>query len=253
MPTRTDWEEDPEKKLKRLALGGGDELPIHQAIRAGDIEAVRRLARDVATIDVPNPKGFAPILLAANAGSLEMVRILAEAGADLSASSIWGTPLDVAVRSGHREIVVYLLTRGADPCQYGLDDSPFWCAVERDDIKLLKILLDHANSDEVSYCVASAISLAMRKNRIPMAKTILDRCSPCPEFLLQRSLLDAVEMENEEAVSLLLDYGADPRKEYGVDRPVSPLDKAKKAGNERILRLFTGKEKPSFWRRLFRR
>jgi hypothetical protein len=62
--------------------------------------------------------GWSALHLAAHYGQTEVVRILAEAGADLDALSKNGeanTPLMAAVAGGSMEVVSLLVKRGADP------------------------------------------------------------------------------------------------------------------------------------------
>ena len=49
-----------------------------------------------------------------NGRTIEHAKLLLDAGADINAISLYGTPLTVALRSGHADLVVFLLESGAD-------------------------------------------------------------------------------------------------------------------------------------------
>jgi ankyrin len=83
---------------------------------------------------VPSPSGAMTALhYAAREGSLEMARILVDAGADLERPSANGTrPLVTAIINNHIALAMYLLEKGADP--NAADDfykrTPLFAAVE---------------------------------------------------------------------------------------------------------------------------
>src|SRR5579871_1828719 len=64
------------------------------AIRANDLAQVRELSRDPSTLKSPDDKGVTPLLYATAFGSVDAMRILLEAGADVNAGEAQGaTPL----------------------------------------------------------------------------------------------------------------------------------------------------------------
>jgi uncharacterized protein len=64
----------------------------------------------------PAPTGFTALLFAVRAGSLEAVRALVDAGADVNDTlSDGGSALVVATANAHWEVASFLLDRGADP------------------------------------------------------------------------------------------------------------------------------------------
>ena len=94
--------------------GGWSSLLCDTAAR-GDCAALRELLGSGAPVDEMDYDRRTAIHLAASQGHLEAVTLLIdEAGADPSPVDRWGgTPLDDAIRSGHGEVVAFLLGRGA--------------------------------------------------------------------------------------------------------------------------------------------
>lgn len=59
--------------------------------------------------------GTSPLYVGAEGGHLEVVKILAEAGADINLGPADGSsPLDIAATRGFLDVVEYLIDRGAD-------------------------------------------------------------------------------------------------------------------------------------------
>jgi uncharacterized protein len=75
--------------------------------------------------------GLTALMFAVRQGSLDTIRVLAAAGADISQAAVDGSsPLLVAVQNGHYEIARFLLDRGANPNQANLKNwTPLYLAV----------------------------------------------------------------------------------------------------------------------------
>lgn len=86
--------------------------------------------------------GYTPLLFAAQQGTLETVKLLLAAGADVNDTAPEGTSaLVVAAHSGHGPVSTLLLEHGADPNADGGDYTALHAAILRGDVDLVKLLL----------------------------------------------------------------------------------------------------------------
>jgi ankyrin repeat protein len=84
------------------------------AVAANDAAKVERLLSEGADPNVRGNDGWTPLSVAARDGHSDLVRILLDAGADINRPEGGGnTPLFWAAHSGNLEIVLQLLKRGA--------------------------------------------------------------------------------------------------------------------------------------------
>ena len=87
---------------------------LHWAVRAGDIDTVKRLLHDGANARASNRYGVTPLSLAAENGDAPVIDLLLAAGADAKASLSNGqTMLMLAARNGNAAAVKTLVAHGA--------------------------------------------------------------------------------------------------------------------------------------------
>lgn len=87
----------------------------HDAIRRGDLSAVRALLDAGAAIDARDGYGQTGLMLAAHLGHPDVVALLVERGAVLDVTAKHGlSALMLAVVAGHREIARLLAHAGSD-------------------------------------------------------------------------------------------------------------------------------------------
>lgn len=128
-------------------ISGSFAAPIHTAAAAGNVEVVRCLL-DSASINLKTSSGDTALNVACFHGSLAVVRLLANVGADLKLANNEGMlPLHCAAANNHVEVVRYLLSRG---CQPGVADnhgnSPMDLCAARNHLSLIELFLEKANS-----------------------------------------------------------------------------------------------------------
>ncbi len=92
--------------------------PLHYAATGGHVPVIEFLLDQSAYIDAESPNGTTPLMMAAMYGSPEAVKVLIQAGADLTLKNQLGmTALDFAVkaqRSNARELIETALSRLAE-------------------------------------------------------------------------------------------------------------------------------------------
>lgn len=92
-----------------------EEDEIFSLARAGDWEALQRLAASPTVVNQEDHKGYSPLMLAAYHGHLEAVRVLLAAGANPNGRDLGGsTILMGAAFKGHLAVVQALAEGGAD-------------------------------------------------------------------------------------------------------------------------------------------
>ena len=97
----------------RLSADDGT-TPLHWAVRAGDVDAVKRLLHDGANARATNRYGVTPLSLASESGDAAMIDVLLAAGADAKAVLSSGqTMLMLAARSGNPAAIRTLVAHGA--------------------------------------------------------------------------------------------------------------------------------------------
>jgi hypothetical protein len=100
---------------------------IFATILAGDAPGLKKAIAAGLKVNIPDAKkGIFPIHVAAKKGSVELIKILVEAGADINRySRDEKRPLGIAKRAGHEELVKYLTEIKAKDDHYDPDDEMF--------------------------------------------------------------------------------------------------------------------------------
>jgi hypothetical protein len=92
---------------------------LHYAAEAGHIEVIRLLLESGASVHARSISKSTPIYAAARSGSIKAFNLLLDAGADINAQTQDGwTPLYEAVAQCRRQMAIRLLRLGADPKVY---------------------------------------------------------------------------------------------------------------------------------------
>jgi ankyrin repeat protein len=102
--------------LHGQALAATRTVPIVQAAKNDDVEAIRTLLRQRVDVNVAEPDGATALHWAAHHGDAAAVDLLLRAGARAGAVNRFGvTPLALAATNGNTAVVKRLLQAGADP------------------------------------------------------------------------------------------------------------------------------------------
>ena len=210
-----------------LALAFGRFLraaPIHDAAGIGDVEKVRDLlATDPTLVDGKTSDGVTPLLLAAQNGRLEVVRLLLEKGAAVDARSNEGaTPLIHAATKGRLEVVRLLLEKGAAVNAKGNDGlTPLIAAARKGHLEVVRLLLEKdAAVDAKDSNGLTPLMVAARDRNLEMVKLLLEKGAAvdAKDNKSVTPVMAAAENGHIEVVSLLLEKGApvDAKDNNGV-------------------------------------
>ena len=156
--------------------------------------------------------GLTPLLFADREGSIETVRVLVAAGANVNKASVDGSsPLLVAVQNGHYEIARFLLDHGADPNQANTKGwTPLYLAVSNRDA--LTTAVPPPSSDGAFDLITVLLDRGADPNRRIRAHTEVHSANN--SLWLKEDgatpLLRAALCGDLTIVQLLLAHGADP-------------------------------------------
>jgi ankyrin repeat protein len=117
-----------------------------RAAAFGDLEAVKSAVAQGANVNFKGPGGFTPMNAAARNGHLEVVKYLAEHGADIDKSdnNRDKTPLLAASFKGHFDIVKYLVEKGAKVNAQSINGfTPLHDAAYVGNLEIVKYLVEH--------------------------------------------------------------------------------------------------------------
>ncbi len=97
-----------------VLVGCGPSVDIHDAAKAGDIEAVKQHLAAGSDVNTKDIDGRTPLHRAVSSGCREVAVLLITEGADVNAKDNYtSTPLHLAAGFGHKECVALLIANGA--------------------------------------------------------------------------------------------------------------------------------------------
>jgi len=211
---------DPNAKDKN-----GGQNALMWAVAQKQSAVAEALVRGGADVHGGSRSGFTPLMFAAQQGDVDSVRMLLRAGAKVDDRQE-GAPTALVIASAmcHVQAVNLLLENGANPNRTDWRGYNSLLLVVRDS----HYGLDLASKDKIVAIVKSLLAHGANPNfrlKQPKAMTVnevsLDGATP---------VLLAAEVNNTEAVRLLLDAGADPR--ITTEQGLTPLLMAAGGGTD---------------------
>jgi len=156
--------------IRELLLSKISALSLTDAAATGNLARVIELVEASPSLASSySPDGFPVVALASVFNHFDIVRFLAENGADLNAVATNGTgynALTGAVASGHTQVVQWLLEHGSNPnYRYAKGYSCFLTAAANGHLEILRLLLSHcADPHAIMDDGKSALDLATERN-----------------------------------------------------------------------------------------
>jgi ankyrin repeat protein len=146
--------------------------PLLNAAHAGDLDLVRELLKSGKNPNHRDGFGNCPLTVAADAGQTEVLKFLLEHGAKLDVADDAGkTPLHCAARNGHVETADFLVHRGVSvnaTDRYGV--TPLMAAVPLGNVAVVELLLanktDLTKRDKYGW---QALHIVLRSNNVNRA------------------------------------------------------------------------------------
>uniref|UniRef100_A0A0K8SLG9 Uncharacterized protein n=1 Tax=Lygus hesperus TaxID=30085 RepID=A0A0K8SLG9_LYGHE len=182
---------------------------LHYAAEAGQLEAVEYLIEAGSKVNLGDRESLTPLHLAAVRGHLDVVKCLLDMKAHVNAKCTDKmTPLHYSASRGHVDIVTTLISHGASVNTLDSGDrTPLKLAASRDLYQVVKVLVESnakVNIEDVKGY--TALCEAVWQKNVAMARLLLEagaKLTPTP-FLLHYAILH----RHSEMIELLLEAGA---------------------------------------------
>ena len=211
-------------------------VPLIDAVKTADPEAVRRLLAEDVDANATETDGTTALHWAAHQGDLESLELLLAAGARPDRPNRYSvTPLALACARGSAPIVEALLNAGADPnASLPEGETVLMAAARTGDVDVLRLLV--ARGADVGAREAwrgqTALMWAAADNHPAAAHTLVELGAKVDERSNGgwTALLFAIRAGSREAVGALLEAGANVNDTI-QPRPAQPEDAGDTAGS----------------------
>lgn len=144
-------------------------MALQAAARDGNLERVRQLVQEGASLDAVDARGWTALSRAANRGHTEVVRFLAVIGAAVNAVASDGwTPVMRAARGGHFDVVRLLVEHGAAVDAVDSKDgrTPLMRAAVGGHLDIVRFLINQGADPNIESAAGdTAMSIATRYDR----------------------------------------------------------------------------------------
>jgi ankyrin repeat protein len=148
--------------------------PVFMAAQMGHVDVIKYLAEHGADLNTPMHDGRTPVYIAAQMGHVEVIKTLVGHGADLNTPDEDGiTPVYVAANHGHLDVVKTLVKFGADlntPTNDG--STPVLGAAQEGHADVIKLLYKRGANMKPDSTSLSIKQLAQKKNHTQAVEMI---------------------------------------------------------------------------------
>ena len=160
-----------------VVQGAARDLPLHEAVKTGDLSTVRGLVEDGVDVNTVSVDGSTALHWAAHHNRVEITSVLLVAGANVDAVNRYGVnPLALASLNGSVPMLSRLLEAGADVNSSNPEgETPLMTAARTGSRQALEVLLRHgADVDAVEqWRGQTALMWAVAQNQLEAVHTLL--------------------------------------------------------------------------------
>ena len=187
-------------------------------------------------VDMEGEQNRTPLIVAAQAGELEVVKYLISKGAKLDKIDKNGfTALSIACFCNHFEVVDYLVKKGADVICLNNKIPPIAAAIYNNNLDIIKYLLDHGVPLNSRFWT-DPLTYATIANNYDIVKHFLDKGANPDSLYGKTPLFIACQNAYVNIVKLLLERGASPNFLTPITK-LTPLHAAAINGNTEIIQI----------------
>ncbi|AVP87198.1 hypothetical protein phytr_2410 [Candidatus Phycorickettsia trachydisci] len=194
--------------------------------------------KNLKTSDLPSPKelnefmgggdfDINDLVRAVKEGKIDVVKELLDLGIDVNGlDDKFFTPLQMAAKCGHYEIVELLLKKGADVDKCEVKSWEFWQSIP--------------NRDESNRHEFTPLHWAVKHNHNHIVKLLLDSDADFYSYHGKNLICFAAQNSNKEAVKMLLDLASNSPKVDDINEYFDALYHAIYDGNTEMVELILG-------------
>jgi len=219
--------------LRRRDDSGRDAL--FHAVRNDMLKTSELLIRSGASVKAEYDSGL--LHLAAARNNIDMVRLIVDAGADMSVKDKHDfSPFGEAVRAGSFEAASFFLAGGASANERQDDLTPMMIAAKNNDLKMAVLLAENmADVNSVSSDGTTAIFHAAMRNYTAMAEFLIGMLADvnAADSKGWTPLMTAVAENSLDTARLLIKNGADVNARNG--EALNALEIAKHKRNDKMV------------------
>ncbi|KAL8965971.1 MAG: hypothetical protein Q9183_003591, partial [Haloplaca sp. 2 TL-2023] len=210
-------------KIPRAVRGGTHTFHLHGplgwAVHQHDVAIIDLLLDHGALINHPRYGGMTLLHDAVPYDNIDIINTLIDRGADISAESFQypGTVLGMAIEHRSLRIVETLVKHGCNVNRTFEDEAPLSLAISEGGIDITRYLVQHGAHVEMN-----ALLTAARKENIQHLQFLLSHYKKADGLKadLSRLAVAAIRVGNEDALSLLVEKGADINARCKLDKVV---------------------------------
>ena len=151
---------------------------------------------------------YEPVVInnVARRGNLRTFKFLLESGALMTDDTLW-----CAVTSGNLDLILLLLTEGADINGIGsVGDTPLTAAIRLQDARVLRVIEDHGGFElKREECFTAALMAASEVGNLQVIERLIRLRGKISPQGLGYALIGAIRSEGDEFAKRLIDAGAE--------------------------------------------